>query len=212
MATEKIFNNIYGDQINKIQLSSMSDYNIKTIIDNKLKMIERFEDKILTGGDYYLGENENKIDLIQDYCINKKQNWYFHFNQQISGVFTLWDWEAVDENGNIYFKGKRVLGNKNRKVFYCKLDLETNELKGVPVKIFYQNIYDDENKDVLFKFYYKDDGTLYRVEDPNENYLDKIVGAKPQDFIDSSYIQAVFPWEDHPYYHSALPYLPTGSL
>ena len=99
MATQKKIYNIYGNEINKIQLSSLSDYSLKTIVDNKLKMVEHFEDKLLADGEYYLEDNENIDDLIQEYCINKKQRWYFHFNKQNYGIFTLWDWKAVNSDG-----------------------------------------------------------------------------------------------------------------
>lgn len=212
MITTKKFYNTYGDQINEIQLSSMSNYRIKTIINNKLKIVEQFEDKLFADGEYYLEENENINDLIQEYCIKRKQRWYFHFNKQTSGIFTLWDWEAINSDGIMYFKGKRVLDNKNRKIFYCQLNLQTNEIKGESVKIVYQNLNEDENSDILFEFYYNEDGSLFMVGDPNEIYLDKIIGAKPQDFINSARIQAIFPWHQHPYYHSVFPYLPDGSL
>jgi hypothetical protein len=212
MATEQKKFNIYGGPINKNQLSLISDYLLKTFIDNKLKVVERFEDKILIGGDYYLEENENINNLILEYCINRNQRWCFHFNKQIFGIFTLWDWEFIDEKGILSFKGKKVLDNKNRKIFYCQHNLQTNEVKGKPEKIFYQNLNDDENSDILFRFNYHEDGRLFIIEDPNEIYLDKIIGAKPQDFINSSCIQTIFPWDQHSYYHSALPYLPIESL
>lgn len=212
MATQKKIYNIYGNEINKIQLSSLSDYSLKTIVDNKLKMVEHFEDKLLADGEYYLEDNENIDDLIQEYCINKKQRWYFHFNKQTSGIFTLWDWKAINSDGIAYFKGKRVLDNKNRKVFYCQLNLETEEIKGEAIKIAYQNIHDDENTDILFKFKYNADGSLFRIEDPNEIYFDKVMGSKPQDFIDDIDIQAFFSWNEHEYYHSALPFLPNENI
>jgi hypothetical protein len=43
-------------------------------------------------------------------------------------------------------------------------------------------------------------------------YYDKNFGPTPDDLINDSQMQAVFPWANHPYYHSALPYLPINGV
>ncbi len=212
MAVEKTYLNSYGSVVSNTQVLSLSEYSIKTVIDNKLKSIDDFDEGAQTGGSYYLDENETLNNLIQEHCINKQQKWVFHFNRQVLGNFTLFDWSEINKTGTLLFKGKEVLDNLNRKIFSCSLDLQTNEFIGFPRKYYYQNLYDNEKDDVLFHFEYGSDGSLKYIWDPNEVYYDKNFGPTPDDFLNDSQMQAVFPYANHPYYHSALPYLPINGV
>ncbi|QNR86040.1 hypothetical protein H9N25_06320 [Pedobacter riviphilus] len=62
--------------------------------------------------------------------------------------------------------------------------------------------------DIIFTFTYDNDGSIITITD-HEDRFGYYAALDLQQFTEEPMIQdSFFPWNEHPYYHSAYPFLP----
>ena len=207
MSTEKKYYNEFLKEITEQQVLHLDKYITHFIIDGKLKKAERIL-KGKTFGKYYLDSNESLQDKIQELCVNKNQRWMLYTRESSDFGFTLWNWIDVDETGNLLFKGKEVLDSLNRRIFGCSIDNVTG-IRGNAFKTYYN----DNGDTSLLDFSYEADGSISSIRDVQDTWgLD---GGWPMDVEELIAVDknvGAFPWDEHPYFHSAEPYLPTSAV
>jgi hypothetical protein len=216
MSTQIKYKNILGSFITLQQKTSLTDYKKLTYIYDTLKIIES---NVMIEGlnyktmSYFLDATEDKSTILNRYIDSlNKVKCILYFNKQSSYGFDQWDWESYSYNSELTFRGKEVFDSKGRMIMTCTFDLVTNSLQDRAVKYYYGNQLDDENDDNLFQFEYDQDGDLDMVFDVQENF-GYIEGIRLETFLANVKLsQVTFPWDQHPYYHSALPYLPAISI
>lgn len=127
------------------------------------------------------------------------------------GTFTLREWETYGGT-DLISKGKTLFDNQDRRVATEFLDINSSQIKSIEKK-FYLTIH-DEYIDIdglpdfgQLSFYYKEDLIIVEVnlpgfEDDNYRISDN------ENVLNNLLIRPLFKWEDHPYYHRALPLIP----
>jgi hypothetical protein len=210
----------YKNELNSFvsiqQVQGLKEYSKLTYDNNQLQQIETFI-PIRNGNkktvEYFLSDGQVKESIIQG-IINAvisddkitKFSLVIYFSKQIQHGFTSWDWEEYSVDKVLLSKGKSTYDAKNRLVFYCFFDLQTNALKKGAFKFYYGGKFDDENDDLLLKFNYYDNGEVELVTDYND-----FLGLHEAIYLDEFlYYENEFKWEDHPYYHSAYTILPNS--
>ncbi|MBP2616437.1 hypothetical protein [Chryseobacterium jejuense] len=206
MSLEKKFYNQYFQEITEKQASQINDFYIKYLLDGKLKKIEDITSKYFIGT-YYLDDTENLQSKIQEFCVEAGQRWIFHTKEFSSFGYSLWNWVDIDNTGAIIFKGKRVLDVKNREIFNCSIDLSSNQMRRATKRYFKG---DDTEPILLFE--YNEQNNLSYILDRKDSW--GLGGGWPMDkeeliIVDTNV--GLFPWDQHPYFHSALPFLPTSN-
>jgi hypothetical protein len=208
--------NELGSPITMQQQQLLNNYQKLTYVSNQLKMVEniRFLDNVIYKVvKYFLDSAEDKTTILDEYTnANTETSCILYFNMQSVPGFSLWDWEDYSETAQLAFKGKAVFDDKNRLVMSCSFDLLTNALRPGALKNYYSDYTGDENADNLLQFEYDSDGEVDLVFDVQGkfSYIEGItLGTYLQDTVFS---EVDFPWDEHPYYHSIIPYLPTGNL
>lgn len=206
MSLEKKFYNQYFKEITEKQASQMDDLYIKYLLDGKLKKIEDINADYFIGT-YYLDDTENLQSKIQELCVQAGQRWIFHTKESSSFGYSLWNWVDIDNTGAIIFKGKRVLDLKNREVFNCSNDLLSNEMRKATKRYF-----KGEDTEPILQFEYNNQNNLSYILDKKDSW--GLGGGWPMDKEELVIVDAnvgLFPWDQHPYFHSALPFLPTSN-
>lgn len=218
MSIQIKYKNNIGSFITAQQVQGLTSYQKVTYNNSQLQMIEEFL-PIRIGTkktvDYFMGENDVKTDVIHE-NINialadsniTKFTLVIYFNKQMANGYTAWDWEEYNINNEFRFKGKSTFDNKDRIIFWCSYDIQTNALEPGAFKYYYGGVFDDENNDLLLTFHYYEDGTIEQVTDHND-----FLGLN--DAVDEDTLWAYrdkFDLDDHPYYKSANIILPTGNL
>lgn len=79
-------------------------------------------------------------------------------------------------------------------------------------KFYYENQVSNAADDLLLKVTYNANGCVNLIFDANENFGYTKAISLATFLDDTDFSQEVFPWNEHPYCHSVLPYLPSGSL
>ncbi|MDN3548772.1 hypothetical protein [Mucilaginibacter aquaedulcis] len=216
MSTQIKYTNIFGNPITAQQQSTLLDFKKMTFLSNDIKTIEIFEqvgDISYKSVKYFIDATENKQDIIQKYVDPSTNSNLVIFSNRIqANGFDLWDWESYERSSEIYFKGKEVFDGQLRTVFVCSFNKSTNALLPGSQKYYHGNQFVSPTEDLLLEFIYDANGNVDLVFDSNENY-GYIEGISLATFLDDANLsQDVFPWDEHPYYHSVLPYLPFGNL
>ncbi|KMQ69491.1 hypothetical protein [Chryseobacterium koreense] len=207
MSTEKKYYNEFFKEITEQQVGHLNNYYINHVINGKLKKVEDISPNFFMG-EYYLDSNENLQEKIQELCINQNQRWIFYTQEASAFGFTLWNSVDIDKIGNLLFKGKHVLDNLNRRIFGCSIDNVTG-IRERSSKTYYN----DNGDTPLLRFSYKADGSISYMSDVQDTWgLD---GGWPMDVAELIAVDqnvGAFPWDEHPYFHSAEPYLPTSAV
>ncbi|MFC0515656.1 hypothetical protein ACFFGT_15660 [Mucilaginibacter angelicae] len=216
MSTQIKYTDIFGRPITEQEQNTLHDFKKMTFISNEIKTIEIFENVGNIGyqsAKYFIDATENKKDIIQKYVdATTNSSLMIYSNKEQANGFDLWDWESYEDSSQISFKGKEVFDSELRTIFSCSFDRSTNSLLKGARKFYYANQVSSPADDLLLKFTYHANGNVNLIFDSNENY-GYIKSISLATFLDDTdFSQDVFPWNEHPYYHSALPYLPTGSL
>lgn len=202
MNNKKYYNKFFKE-ITEQEADQLDELYIKYFLDGKLKKIEDITSKYFIGT-YYLDDTENLQSKIQEFCVQGGQRWIFHTKESSSFGYSLWNWVDIDNTGAIIFKGKRVLDIKNREVFNCSNDLSSNQMEGATKRYF-----KGEDTEPILLFEYNDQNNLSYILDRKDTW--GLGGGWPMDKEELIIVDeriGVFPWDQHPYFHSAVPFLP----
>ncbi|WP_426327875.1 hypothetical protein [Pedobacter sp. R-06] len=211
MSTQIKYKNNVGSFIADQQIQGLSEYNKITYQDNEIKTIENFiksktkNKKVIS---YFLGPGEDKVSIIQqNTSVLDNKSCLIYLNKQSENDFNLWDIEEYDSEGLLQFKSKEVYDNKHRLIFMGVITNDTNLLKTGSLKYYYSNKYEDEYKDRLLEVVYDENGDVNIIVDINDHF-DYYKAPSLEEFLLDTEGQQIFPWEEHPYYHNAMPFLP----
>lgn len=199
----KKYYNGYFEEITEQEADQLDEFYIKYFLDGKLKKIEDITPKYFIGT-YYLDDTENLQSKIQEFCVQGGQRWIFHTKESSSFGYSLWNWVDIDKTGAIIFKGKRVLDSKNREIFNCSIDLSSNQMRRATKRYF-----KGEDTEPILLFEYNDQNSLSYILDRKDSW--GLGGGWPMDKEELIIMDArvgAFPWDEHPYFHSAIPFLP----
>jgi len=102
-------------------------------------------------------------------------------------------------------RGKLIFNQQYKTMCEAVLNPSTGDLIETRKK-FYANQFEDEPKDVIFRFSYDEVGNLDYISDEQMQF-DSGWGTWGGDKIENEFkvwetIQAVFSWNDHPYFHT----------
>lgn len=204
-----------GSKITAQQQSNLVRYNKLTYVSGELKIIEAIgqgRDANHTTVSYFLDSSEDKNHILQQYNDPNIVACVLHFNKQTENGFSMWDWEQYNKTSILIFKGKKAFTDANRIICHSTFNLVTNELEEGAVKVYYGNQFIDERDDQFLRITYMANGEVDLIFDVNEKF-GYIKGISLGQFLaDKQFSQQDFPWDEHPYYHSAYPFLPIGNL
>jgi len=213
MSIQVKYKNNSGFFIPEVQAIASSSFKKITYLDGAMKYME-FTSPARGGGsrtriEYFMSDNE----LIQD-VLNKYMGEYapihLYFNKQTNLSFTLWDCDLFSTEGILLSKNKTVYDLFDRNIFSCELDKQTGEIKNHYFKTYYNQLSSEE--EAFFMFEYDKQGKLEWISDL-KNDDTWAGGYYPNEFQDIGSDPLIdFVWDQHPYYHSAYPFLPTGDL
>lgn len=209
---EKFFNE-FGDKITFYQATSSKFYR-KMVYDDDMRL-QSYEESISSKSGVQLvlykfvqpGENHLMIleSLPQTY-----DKYVLYFNVSRQGIYSIYDWEEFTSSKVLKFKGKTVFDENYRIIFDCSLDLVTGSLLPNAEKYFYGNDKENQYDNILLEFVYDETGDIVWIIDVNENF-GYIRGISLNEYLqDTKFSQIDFPWSQHPYYHSAYPFMPEG--
>lgn len=159
-------------------------------------------------GHYYLNSNENLQSKIQDLCVLQNQRWVLHTKESDGFGYTLWNWIDVDNNGSTLFRGKQVLDSQNREIFNSSINTSDNLMLNATKKY-----YSDSSQFPLLEFEYDGQNNILFIKDKKDTW--GLGGGWPMSkdeliILDSNL--GLFPWGQHIYFHSAIPFLPNSTI
>ncbi|MBO9674364.1 MAG: hypothetical protein J7577_13030 [Sphingobacteriaceae bacterium] len=205
------YKNSIGSFITDQQVKELNEYNKITYQDNEIKTIESFissKTKNQTVISYFLDDREDKQVIVeQNTSVIENKSCLIYFNKESKNGFNLWDIEEYNSEGILRFKSKEAYDNKHRLVFMGKFNNDTDILESGSFKFYYLNKYEDEYKDRLLKITYDEHGDVDVIIDINDHF-DYYKAPSLDEFLADDVGQILFPWNEHPYYHSAYPFLP----
>lgn len=208
MSVQIKYKNTAGNLITSQQVQNLDYFDKITFVDDQIKMIEskiRIRNGSRTTISYYLSNSENKQEILNKFTdADKNQNCNISFNKQNFGEFGIWDDEEYSKEGDLRHRGKHTLDSKGRIIFSCGFDLQSNQLLDRSFKSYYLG------DDMIFTFTYDNDGSIITITD-HEDRFGYYAALDLQQFIEEPMIQdSFFSWNEHPYYHSAYPFLPNS--
>jgi hypothetical protein len=210
------YTNLFDESITSQQKDALDRYYILHYDAGQLKIREqviKHRGQTFRYVTHYLGQTEDKEAVLHDAInLQKYDKCIVYFNRQSANGFSLWDKETYNKESNLIFKGKEVFDSLNRTILNAYFDLNTNMLKAGARKFFYTDKYANDFENILFEFSYMSDGSMHTINDLHDTYGYR-KGIYLDDFLtDEWYSQHIFPWDQHPYYHSVYPFLPEGPL
>ncbi|MEJ5106109.1 hypothetical protein [Chryseobacterium sp. MYb328] len=201
MNYNKYYNEFF-EEITEQEAGQLDHFYISYFVDGRIKKTDHISPNYFMG-EYYLDATENLQEKIQELCIEGGHRWVFYTQESAAFGYTLWNSEDIGEKGNLKFKGKQVLDSKNREIFNCSIDISNGQME-----------------EATKKYYNSDDILLLTIDYDSQNKLvyayDKqdtwgLDGGWPMDKEELIIVDArigAFPWDEHPYFHSAVPFLP----
>lgn len=210
------YTNENNQEVNFQQLEMLTEFNHLTLDDatNKVLKIDKFFKNPKTqtveqyGGEVFISPTDNLNDVINNHIGigSKGRLWIFYHNKQANNNGDVkWDYMTY-RKGILQDQGISVFDNRNREIANCHLDhatgLYTNKRKlffGDPSIFAYG--FGDQNIPNI-KFWYNDDDTIDEIFYYDDDYT-------LNEFIANSEIMAKFPWNQHHFFHSFNPILPT---
>jgi hypothetical protein len=213
MSTNIIYTSIENNAVTEQQLDNLGRY-FKHVFENeKLKKIEyyayhRTQAKIvLRGGRRFLSAGENLADVINE-SMSEADDWTFYYNPVSNDQQnTLWDFQDIYK-GELKSQGKEAFDSSLRTIAAYGLDAATNTKIGKR-KYFYGDkaVFpgaDDQLPTITFS--YLDDDSPMEVFCHYGSETDNDYGI--MEFLARDAIMAIFPWDQHLFYHSFEPMLP----
>lgn len=186
-------------------------YNKQFFVNNELKKIEaygplgRTDSVILKRGEYYLSDDENLQDIINQYIMTAK-SWTFYYNKQSNSFGdTFYDLISYKE-GVLCSKSRLVNNVLGQEIAFCEIDIETGQIDGRRKKFYGDiNVYKRYSIDSRFLSVFYDENGIRDIYIYDEDY------QSVSEFLSSPF-SADFDWMAHPYYHSFDPMLPTQQI
>jgi len=220
MNTSIIYKNLLGESITQRQALQMRDHHLKEFYENSfLKKVEYYDDYgKINGFSYYLSDDEDLLSTVSNYSkIYGAVSYYV--NRRTSGVFESWDRQFYD--GMTKVKQETfVYDDKRRTIAHRKFDILNNEVFGT-IKYFYLEDFIEyvlQPGDEVFEFDYNDpdldpgDIIVYINIGSYDDGDGCVISGSENIFVDNSNLANIFDWNDHSYYHSADPLLPTTNV
>ena len=198
----KKYYNRFFEEITEQEANQLDQFYISYFVDGRIKKTDHISPNYFMG-EYYLDATENIQEKIHELCIEGGHRWVFYTQESAAFGYTLWNWEDIGEKANLKFKGKQVLDSKNREIFNCSMNISNGQME-----------------EATKKYYNNDDVLLLTVDYDSQNKMthayDKqdtwgLDGGWPIDKEELIIVDAhigAFPWDEHPYFHSAIPFLP----
>lgn len=217
MSITRIFKNLYDEVISSQQATNLDNFNEEIYEGGELKKVLHYdESRQPFSMSYYLEPTDDKMTFIQQ-ASNDYGGAGVYFDKQSVNGFTLWSCEFY-EGLELGSKGKVVFDSLGRKVAYQQINIDTQAIISTYKYCYLENVGEFETHPKI-PFHRRFD-FLYRPQhitvDLNLSfYMDMGGGAFYIDeddniFLEDSRLAAIFNWNDHPYYHTAEPLLPTA--
>lgn len=215
MSINIIYTSDYNKSVVPVEkLHLLESYCKHVYEDEELKLTEswdfsKIEDKVVQwGGYYYVSKNETLSEAIAA-TQGKGKNWTFYYNRIENAQHdTLWDYQTIYK-GKIKKKGKVAFDTLRREIASCLFDPETNSYVAKVKQFWGDPIIFPTGSDPSSAL------TFYYEEETNTSYevyckygLEYEYDYNIQEFQSRDSIMAIFPWEQHTYYHSFEPMLP----
>jgi hypothetical protein len=198
----KKYYNKFFEEITEQEADQLDELYISDFVEGRIKKKDHISPDYFMG-EYYLDATENIQEKIQELCIEGGHRWVFYTQEAAAFGYTLWNWEDISKEGEIKFKGKSVLDSKSREIFNCSTDILTHQMEEA-TKWYY-----DSNDILLLTFNYNSQNKMTHAYDKQDTWgLD---GGWPMDKEELIIVDeriGAFPWNEHPYFHSAVPFLP----
>lgn len=214
MSTTIKYKNLYGEDMTLQQLPNVNDYNKVQLENGTTKRIDTFYDKELNSGIYYLSPNEDMQSILLEFSKIWLSTEIF-LNTQLMGAFISKEWE-IYKGITLVSKGRTIYDDQEREIAAEFLSLNTFQVEFVEKRFYLTSLGEFIDVNGLpgfgrFDFYY----TIGSIEVNAEVNLpgfeiDIYKITDTQNIFNHSMIRPLFKWEDHPYYHSALPLVPNS--
>ncbi len=130
---------------------------------------------------------------VQIYVYIEQQNNYTQYE------YYFWIHQVLKQ------RGKLIFNQQYKTMCEAVLDPSNGNLLET-IKRFYANQFEDEPKDVIFRFSYDEDGNLDYINDEH-NQFDSGWGTWAGAKIENEFkvwesVREIFNWDDHPYFHT----------
>jgi hypothetical protein len=212
MTTTTKFFNKYSNPITASQVQQMDSYQVHNFIDGRIKSKDFYIDGQLRKKSYYLDDDELLSHWVEAFTAKGNFSWSLFFNKEQSGPFVQWEIKTYAKTGELKYRNIVVLDEFDQVIFRGDLDLEHDNIMNNMQKHYYVNNPTDRITNELLAFTYNADGSFRYIHDV-QNLYDHIKPLELEAFLaDTKFSQQQFPWDQHPYYHAATPYLPEGDL
>ena len=214
MSINIIYTDLAYNLITDQQIESSYDYLKQTYENGDLKIVEHYSDRkgfqelVQIGGLYYLRPNENLDDVI-DRSMAQSKDWTFYFNRiENAKKDTLWNYQTIYK-GELKEEGKKAFDVLRRVIAYCVFEPETRSYVAKVKKfwgdpVIFPTAIDSSS---ALTFYYEEETNM-----PYEVYceygLEYEYDYSIDEFQSRESIMAIFPWDQHSYYHNFEPMLP----
>jgi len=213
MSIQIKYKNDSGFFIPEVQASALESFEKITYLDGAVKYIE-LTSPTRGGGsrisiDHFMSSGEQMQDILDGY-IGKYTTVCLYFNKQTNLSFTSWDYNVYSAEGVLIGKATIVYDFYDRMIFSGELDLQTEQLKNTSSKIYYNPL--STKEEIHYMFAYDKQGNIEWINDfkNDDTWAGGYYSNEFQDIGSDPLID--FVWDQHPYYHSAYPFLPTGDL
>ena len=211
------YKSAFGEELSwqQVELTN-SDYSQEQYLDGELKRIDEFESGQVAYGSYYLSELENVQTVLNELSAVWETAEMF-ISKEITGDYTTRNWELYQGIEKIN-SGQNVYDSNNREIASQKIDISTGEITSVK-KTYYLETFGSfiDSGDVM------DFGTIefdyiYQLQIPGQiRIIVNLPGyeikehyvSEKKNVLLEPLIREIFIWEDHPYYHSSSPLIPS---
>jgi len=220
MGTEIKYKNAFGEELSLQQIkSTSSDYSQEQYVDGELKRIDEFEAGEVVYGIYYLSEGEN-IQTVLNELSEVWETAEVYTSKETIGDSTARNWELYKGIQKIN-SGKNVYDSENREIASQQVSVLTGGITSV-TKIFYLETFGSfiDNGDVQnfgtieFDYVYSEQipGQIRVMVNLPGYEIKEYYLSERKNVLLEPLIREVFIWEDHPYYHSSFPLIPTSTV
>ncbi|HMO63396.1 MAG TPA: hypothetical protein PKC39_13975 [Ferruginibacter sp.] len=211
------YKNVFGEVLTEQQTQADINFYTKEFYDSgTLKKVEHYHKGLNPKIVYYMSDDEVLATVVLD-IKNQYGGGSLYFNKQVTGSYTVWDWEFYD-GLTIIEKGKEVLDNQNREIAHQELDLISLEVLKTTKKYYIEDLgefaeYATDFDTGILKFDYNmphlEIGEISVEVNLPGFELDIYTISQTENILLDSSIATIFTWADHPYYHNASPLIPS---
>jgi hypothetical protein len=131
------------------------------------------------------------------------------FHKQTLNSYSQWDLNKYSGNGQLTWQAIQVFDNNNWTIMFAPLESLNKLTSNKPVKYYFGNQTNNEVKDCLLVFDYNIKGVVSSIYNINDNWGCQWRGLSMNEFLNSP-IAKDFSFDEHPYYQTLQPYLPSS--